>query len=223
MDAQESRIREIEEYLLFLEGSEGKGANMPVLEKISDWRTRAQEVEYWRYVQSADYHYFVARVLFLKMVFVYSYFSAHQCIENYLKACLRFHCAKVPLDHRLGNLLELCKKASSCTQCFIHSRYAALIARRFDPYYEVGRYPVQKTRPKDGKGAFLWPDDIRVLDYFVYQMRRMVTLPDNTWDILGQGEAEGHYELVACRRHCPDFYNLFKSRNINFPASLTDG
>lgn len=223
MDIQDRKIRDIEGYLVFLEQTEGTSGNMPVLEKVSDYSEKVNRAEYWRYIHSADHHYFVARVLFLKMVFEYSYFSGFQCIENYLKAYLKCHGRTVLSEHPLGKLLGRCREVPSRTPDFIDTKYVALIVRRFDPYYEVGRYPVQHVRPKAGTQSFLHPDDIFVLDYFVYQMRRMLTVPDNTWDMFAQGKDAGHYQLVSCMHSFPDFYNTLKWNNINFPASLTEG
>lgn len=222
MDIKSSRLQDIEEYLLVLEKTDGKAAIMPILEKVSDFLDRAERIKYWRYIDSADYHYFVARILFLRMVYEYSFFSGFQCIENYLKSFLKYGGAAVPIKHTLGELLELCRGVVQLKPDFIHSRYIGLIIRRFESFYEIGRYPVQKIRPKRGVRAFSYPEDIYVLDYFVYQMRRILTIPEteNMWDMFGQGKRAGHFQLYNCMRNFPEFYNLVKWNNINFPDSL---
>lgn len=219
MTIQDTRIQEIEKYVLFLEGTEGKAANMPVLERVSDFSDRVKRTEYWRYIGSADCHYFVARILFLRMVYEYSYFSGFQCIENYLKAFLKNCGAAVPKKHQLGKLLELCKRVQVKPD-FIHSRYIGVITRRFEPYYEIGRYPVQTIRPKAGTQAFFHPDDIFVLDYFVYQMRHILTVPQNTWDMFRQVKDAATFQLASCAHTFPEFYNIVKWNNINFPDLL---
>ena len=223
MDTLSSRIQEIQNYILFLEGTEGKAANMPVLKEVSDFKDRVKRTEYWRYIHSADYHYFVSRILFLRMIYTYSYFSGFQCIENYLKAFLKYCGVAVPTKHPLGDLLDLCRGVVQPKPDFIHSRYIEVITRRFEPYYQIGRYPVQTIRPKSGTQSFLYPDDIFVLDYFVYQMRRILTIPQNTWDMFRQGKGAGLMELVSCMREFPDFYNLVKWNNINFPDLQEQG
>jgi HEPN domain-containing protein len=221
MRLRESRIKEIEEYIKFLEQTEGNAGNMPVLEKVADFDERVRSAKYWWYIDSADYHYFVARALFLRMVFDYSCFSGHQCIENYLKAYLKFCNRNAPsTDHILPKLLERCRSAAGQTPEFIAGNFIGLIVRRFDPYYEVGRYPVQHIRPRTGTHCSTFPDDIFILDYFVYQMRLILPVPENTWDMFREGKNGGHWQLYDCMTKFPDFYNLLKVDNINFMKSL---
>jgi hypothetical protein len=95
---------------------------------------------------------------------------------------------------------------------FITSTHIEVIIQKFDPFNELARYPVQRTRPEGGKYMYIYPDDIFVLDYFVYRMRETLSVPDNTWDIL----QEGHYHLQMCMEEHPEFYSTFKISNINF-------
>jgi HEPN domain-containing protein len=171
----------------------------------------ARKIEYWYFVQSADYHYFVSRILFLRHVTEYSQFSGYQCIENYLKAYLKYKEQIPPNSHDLQELLRLCRAEDLVADSFINGDSISIIIAKYEPFYEVARYPVQKQRPKSGY-AFLIPDDIFILDYFVMKMREVLSIPANTWDIL----KNGHYSLFQCQQLYPGFYGIFFSDNINF-------
>lgn len=207
-------VQKIEEYILFSKEAKDQhpdAANLPLTEINPNYKQDVSQTESWRYVHSADYHYFVSRVLFLNHVVEYSFFSAQQCIENYLKAYLRDHNKTPSNTHKLTDLLNKCKSLSSDPLSFINSVYADVIIQKFDPFNEVARYPVQNVRPKDGYG-FFYPLDIYMLDYFVFQMRKVLSVPKTTWDIFD----EGLQNLQMCMRHCPEFYNRLKENNINF-------
>jgi HEPN domain-containing protein len=215
-------VESIESYVDYLRTSKDLGAsNVASLKQLDgeQYKEARERVEYWHYLQSADYHYFISRLLFLHHITEYSFFSGHQAIENYLKAYLKWKKELPPNSHNLSMLLQKCRACAPETDAFIHEDRAPIILAKYEPFYELARYPVQKRRPKGGY-AFLIPDDVYVLDYFVLRMRRILSIPDNTWDIL----KDGHYALYDCQRLFPDFYGLFFANNINFdnPAEWTE-
>ncbi len=207
--------KSIEEYLAHLrEAAKIGAANMPVLDKRGkeDYLDTLEKTEYWRFVQSGDYHYFISRVLFLHHILEYSLFSGYQCIENYLKAYLKHKGLVPPNSHDLRDLLKQCRGIKQpVVDTFIHGENISTVIAKYEPFYELARYPVQRQLPKGGY-AFLIPDDIYVLDYFVMKMRELLDIPGNTWDIL----KDGHFSLFQCQQFYPDFYNIFFLDNINF-------
>lgn len=210
-------IAAIERYILFSKeavDNNPEAMNLPQFEKIEkqDYKNEVIKIDYSEYIDSADYHYFVSRVLFLNHVIEYSFFSAQQCAENYFKAYLKAHNETPPDSHDLTVLLKKCREITLNTELFINSSYVEVIVQKFNPFNEVARYPVWRTRPKERKYMFLYPLDIYVLDYFVYRMKEDLPDPKNAWDIFG----EGHFRLQACQEHSPGFYDKFKEDNINF-------
>ncbi len=191
-------------------------ANMPSLgtRDNDDYRLAVERLEYWEFIQSADYHYFTARVLFLHYITEYSQFCAYQCIENYLKAFLKYEQQIPPKSHDLQELLRRCRATEPSSESFVHTNNILTIIAKFEPFYEYARYPVQKLYPKTPYG-FLIPDDIYVLDYFVMKMREILSIPSSTWDIL----KDGHLSLHLCQKHSPDFYSIFFDNNLNFPEN----
>jgi HEPN domain-containing protein len=216
-------ITEIGDYILKNKratDADSSAMNLPQFERVAkaDYDKRVSEIGFWYYVQHGDYHYFVARTLFMHKVAEYALFAAQQCVENYLKAYLK-HCNEIPQKrHRLKDLLEDCKKVTLDKSSFIHSEYIGAIVQKFDPFNEVARYPVQNTRPLNGQYLWGYPWDAYMVDYFVYYMRRTLpSIPENTWDIL---RAEGHHRLSSCMEEHPAFYATFKTNNINFPPAI---
>ena len=67
----------------------------------------------------------------------------------------------------------------------------------------------------------MWPDDIYILDYFVYRMRGLFDIPDDRWDLTKEGLAS----LQQTKEMFPGFYSLLTVNNINFPPdpSMTTG
>ncbi len=152
MDKQ-SVISEAQRLLAHARSAKASGAlNIAPTEKD---RTRfKQEVstaDWTRFVQSADYHYFVGRILLSQQVHLYGLLCAHQCVENYLKAYLAFRTVPVNPVHELLELLKKARNNTLNSDSFLHSDDAETICEKFEPFYEIGRYPVQITRPKDGK------------------------------------------------------------------------
>jgi len=81
--------------------------NIAPAEKDRDrFKREMASVDWNRFVQSADYHYFVARILLSQQVHLYGLFCAHQCAENYLKAYLAFRTVPVGTIHVLLDLLS---------------------------------------------------------------------------------------------------------------------
>jgi HEPN domain-containing protein len=210
-------ITEIEKHLMFLKETADHhpdALNVPAFEAVAnrDYKSRVAQIDYWRFIQHADQHYFVARILFMHHVMEYSFFCAQQCVENYLKAYLKYHNA-IPSDsHDLKTLLDHCRRLSHTLEPFIASTHIEIIVQLFNPFNELARYPIQKRRPKDGQYALTHPTDIFNLDYFVYRMREILSIPTQTWDIL----RDGLQDLQMCQEECPEFYSVFRIDNINF-------
>lgn len=209
-------VEELEKSLNFLIEVEKKNkhANVPQLENLSpaDYEIAIKNVDYWRFVQSADQHYFMARVLGLHGIFEYSQFCGYQCIENYLKAYLKYKGIIPKKTHNLSKVLLVeCQNIAPASDNFIHSDFIAIIIKMYEPFYELARYPVQQTRPDQGKYVSS-SEDIFIIDYFVLKMRQILSIPENTWDIL----RDGHVNLHRTREYHPEFYSIFFYRNINF-------
>ena len=210
-------VNSIETYLSFLiEVDQTIVENVSNIAKLNkrkneEYREILEKIDYWHFIQSADYHYFISRILYLHHIGEYSQFCGYQCIDNYLKAFLKYKNQVPPSSHDLQKLLELCRSEEHTADSFINNDYISIIIEKYIPFYELARYPVQKKLPKDGY-SFLFPDDIYILDYFVMKMRETLTIPSNTWDIL----VKGHYRLFLCQEKFPDFYKSFLMNNINF-------
>jgi len=217
MNDPRASIREIEKHLTFLKDTADNypsTVNVPKLEKLDkqDYKSRISKIDYWYFIQHADQHYFVARILFMHHVIEYSFFCAQQCIENYLKAYLKYHNTIPPDIHDLKILLDQCRSVPHTLEPFITSTYIETIVQVFNPFNELARYPIQRNRPKDGQYVSTHPTDIFNLDYFVCRMREILSIPANTWDIV----REGLQQLYMCQKEYPDFYSVFKLDNINF-------
>jgi HEPN domain-containing protein len=220
MKAKNPTIESVEEYISYLQNTVKKASelfkmrpsNVPLLKKLSkeEYDIREKKVKYWDFIHSADYHYFISRLLFLHRIHEYSYFCGFQCIENYLKAFLKFKGESVPQKHSLDELILRCRNSEPCVDSFINSDSILIIIEKYKSFYELARYPFQHERP-DGSHAFMYPFDLYILDYFVMKMREILPIPDN-WDILKDND----YYLWQCREDFPDFYKIFYADNINF-------
>ena len=215
-------IQQADEYVKWLQETKDQypdAANNIFKEFITpeEGNLQLSKSPYIDFIQQGDYHYFVSRVLFMHQVVDYSNFSAHQCIENYLKGYLKFLNCSFKTTHNLDSLLQKCKENALDSHLFIFSNRAKLIIDRFDPFYELARYPVQlRSRPKRGFFSYIFPLDISVLDYFVFRMREIFPKLLDGWDIF----TTGHYKLFQCQQHHPEFYSNFIKGNINFKQSL---
>jgi HEPN domain-containing protein len=176
------------------------------------YQARLAQLPWQNFIQSADYSYFAARTMLSAGVHLYGLFCAHQCVENYLKAHIKCHANETPQSHRLRDLLEQARLACG-NDSFLASEYAEAICLKYEPFYEIARYPAQISRPRNGMYAWLSGVDEQILDYFVYQMRRELPLPDNSWDILSP---RGHMDLQLVQEHHPDLYRRFTDGNLNF-------
>jgi HEPN domain-containing protein len=170
----------------------------------------------WRlFVMRADYSYFVARTLLSQGIHLYGLFCAHQCVEVYLKALLRQANFAIPQTHKLGGLLLEVRKLQSPAGTFTQEEYVETVCLRYEPFYEMARYPAQMSRPEEGKYVWASGVDEQILDYFVHRMRESLVIPSGDWDILSK---QGHYDLELVRNMHPQFYALFESGNMNFEA-----
>lgn len=157
----------------------------------------------------------MARTLRSQKVYLYGLFCAHQCVEIYLKAFLKKIEAPIPQRHRLNDLLVESRKDSHESASFLHSQQAETICRKYDPFYEIARYPAQISRPMDGKYVWVSGMDEQFLDYFVYRMRILLEMPTDGWDILSP---KGHQGLQLVSELHPEFYRLFTNNNLNFAS-----
>jgi HEPN domain-containing protein len=210
------RIAEAQRLLAHARVATTKGALN--IAEVDNSRTRFKlemaTINWKAFVSSAQYHYFVGRILLSKGVHLYGLFCGHQCIENYLKAYLvSLGKGAPPTIHQLVGLLREARSASSTPPPFVVSGDIETICQKFEPFYELGRYPAQVTRPKDGKYLAIPSVDLHVLDYFVHEMRALLPLDPKDWDIFG---TLGHIDLEHVRELHPDFYSIFASGNINF-------
>lgn len=213
MDKQ-SVISEAQRLLAHARSAKASGAlNIAPTEKDrARFKQEMASVDWNRFVQSADYHYFVGRVLLSQQVHLYGLLCTHQCVENYLKAYIAFRAVPVDTVHELLKLLQKARNNTPDSGSFIHSEDIETICEKFEPFYEIARYPVQITRPKDCKYIVMPSVELAVLDYFVLQMRRILILPPGSWDLLSE---EGHIELQMVKELRPEFYAIFKEGNIN--------
>ncbi len=207
-------IAEAQRLLAHARSARARGAiNLPETEKIDrgSYDQHLVAITWDSFVQRADMHYFVSRVLIRHSVMEYGFFCAHQCVENYLKAFLHSVGESIPKMHSLPELL-----AHSCRSCsdpgsFLFSDDAKTVCDKYNPFYELARYPVQNIRPKDGQYLAFTGEEI-ILDYFVHCMRGILRLPSKSWDLLG---ADGHRDLEMCREFHPNFYRAFETDNLN--------
>ncbi|HVG17712.1 MAG TPA: HEPN domain-containing protein [Blastocatellia bacterium] len=210
------RIAAIENYLLRARDAANAGADnlSPFVKDRSHYDEILKNLDYNAYLQRGDMHYFVARILLLNWVAEYGYFCSQQCIENYLKGYLRGKGVIPPQEHNLDRLLEAAKKLTVDMGSFLQSDFIKVIVDKFNPFYELARYPAQITKPKDGKYVMFASLDVETIDYFIYRMRLIMKPPLGGWDILSD---HGHKDLNMCREYRPEFYQFFLRDNMNFP------
>lgn len=201
-------LNDIEAYIDSVTASHLRGSdNVPKARKLSKgeyqkWLEKAKASDF---VMRGELHYFASRILYLKFLDTLSFFLAHQCIENYLKGYLKQAKVPIPQIHDLEKLLAHCKPIAKAD--FLTSERVRTIILKYAPFYESARYPVQRTNP--GSYVSLHPDDIKILDYFVFKMRDILPIQE--------GFFNGHNMYIdICTRSSPDFLELFKAGNINF-------
>jgi len=213
-------VRAADHYVRFLRESANRGAsNLVFAQRTSreEFQRRLNRTDYWQWVQSADYHYFISRALSLRSITEYSLFASHQCVENYLKAYIRCRRRTPPMSHDLVSLLMKCRATAPARDLFIFSDQATVVAERYNPFYELARYPVHTVTPGTGSYVILAQQDLTVLDYFVYRMRRVLPAPPGAgWDIL----TEGSFHLFMCQQQFPHFYASLYTGNLNFGNSF---
>jgi hypothetical protein len=213
MNTNEPTVETIEKYIHFLKECIGKNAgNMPDFQPIikTSYKSKMNKIGFEEFVRYADHHYFVSRTLFMNFIFGYSFFSAYQCIENYLKAFLKSKGHIPPKIHPLTQLLSVSKNIASLNDEFINSDEISTIIYKFEPFYEFPRYPISNN--EFTPHAFLHPDDIYLLDYFVLKFRELLFSSDNILDI----ENSLSTFILICRKNSPEFYKTFLFHNINF-------
>ena len=163
--------KDIEEYICFsFEASKKRGINFSQTEKNINYKDDLKSSSYDDFLDYGILHYQVARILFFHHLINYSFLSAHQAIENILKAYLKLNKSEIYELHDLFKLLERCKSISNPNDGFLFSKEMEGILTRFNPFYEAIRYPVSKNRPFKNQWLHSFPSDIFVLDYFVKRM-----------------------------------------------------
>lgn len=188
-------------------------ANISKTEKKKDYKEKRAKVLYNNFISSGDYHYFVARTIFLLGYGVYGFYCAQQSLENYLKAYLTFKKTKYESKHEthdLLNLLNYCIEVAP-KKSFLRTRRAQVIVTRFDPFNELPRYPVYKRGPEGGY-ALVHPIDIYPLDYFIYRIRKEMRMPNGGWDVFKEGKP---FDANMIEKDSL-VMNIFKQDNINF-------
>src|SRR5437879_6503177 len=117
---------------------------------------------------------------------VYAFYCSQQTVENYLKAYLKFRGIEPPLSHSLANLLVLCRNTPNAA-AFVTGEPIEVIVQKFDPYNEVPRYPFGLSRPAEPGWQSIYPEEMHILDYFVFKMRSVVVVPGTHSDIFKDG------------------------------------
>lgn len=215
MEDKKIKIEEVEEYIDFLAETVKSGhfGNVPKKEDIDKptYKVNKTKIEFQYFLYSGDKHYYAARLLFLCGVCEYAFFSAQQCVELYLKGYLKYKDVIFPDSHNLIELINECKKVDKPDD-FILSAQIMTVAEKFNSFYEYPRYPVQNVRPNKGAYSFMFPEDIKILDYFIYKMREIIPYPKNMYDVLKEGK------LNNTTYNKDGIYSdgLFKKDNINF-------
>lgn len=186
-------------------------SKLPLYEKVKDFDDRIKNMQYWKFVEYADYHYFVSRILFLNKVFAYSMYCANQCIENYLKAYLKMNGIVPRTNHGLIDFRDQCCRVSKNPKEFIHTRKCLTIIKKYQPFEEYSRYPVSHFRPGP-IFVYDYPNDIFLLDFFIFSMRLIIPNPTKKNDIL----LENDHFLNNTREEFPNFFSIFQKDNLNF-------
>jgi HEPN domain-containing protein len=185
--------------------------NIPSLlsRERKDFERLQNEGEYVSFVDSAFDHYLSARVLFSYHHYWYALFCAQQTVETYLKGFLRYRNASVPTSHKLMELLDRCREHADGSQ-FILGKPMEATARKFEPYNEIGRYPIARLGPP-GALSCVMPETMWVLDYFVYRMRNEIPVPQRRADPF---RCLMPFDLTGDRKQ--ELEELLRWQNINF-------
>jgi HEPN domain len=218
MEDRFPKINEIEIYIDELRNWIGSGsANIiPTVPKSKDksesgfneFESDLKKVDFLAFITFGNYHYFISRILFMNYDTGYSYFAGQQCIENYLKAFIKWKEQIPPTIHDLLKLLEKCNTIASIEERKFLSDKIYTIAYKYNPFDEIPRYPV--THNKWYGQATLFPDDIYILDYFVLKMLDLFGLEKNKQEL-----RDGHFlNSFLIKEHSPDFMNKFFEGNI---------
>jgi len=208
---------EIERILLFYKTAKENNpeiTSLPTLKTLTNAEFQAARAatDYSAYVHFAHHHYTVARLLFIMSFWLYAHYCSQQTVENYLKAYLKLTGTEPPLRHSLKELLSLCRKTPN-TPDFIGTEFIEAIVQKFDPYNELPRYPVGQRRPAEPGLQSIYPEDMYILDYFVFRMRGIVALPGTHSDIFKDGV--GPWALYLSDWF-PALFQKLKEDNINF-------
>ncbi len=218
---KEEKIKEIENFIQYHGKHGGVDAgtlNASYTEKLggTEYEAKKKDLDFSYFLSKGDLHYFVARILFIGGGIVpYSFFCTQQCIELYLKGYLQYKKVSFEETHDLHTLLSKCKTVS-IEDAFIISQELEIILNRFNAFNEYARYPVTKKRPRNGKYISFFPDDIKIVDYFIYKMREIMPYPKNMHDILKDGKISPLFDPTGFGLQQQKFTELFMYENINF-------
>lgn len=215
----ERKIVEIEEELAFFAKSRveieefnkqrAKETGSEYYYTKDSYQERFEKVNYYSFIHSADYHYFVSRILFQLSAGSYSLFCAQQCIENYFKSYLLL--SGIDRNDRVfdkHDLIVLVKKIREVPIChsFFKNPLLMEIVQRFN-FNQWPRYPIPKSGPRV---MVCFSDDVKYLDYFVFRMKEIIPIPEGYIDSIkrpGVFRGSGSNEFLNA---------LFKLENINF-------
>jgi HEPN domain-containing protein len=160
---------------------------------------------------SAEQSYAVARLLLQLRVHWYAYFCAQQTVENYLKAYIKARGMDPRVTHSLRDLLIQCRE-SQPTSSFVASEHIEAVVLKFDGFNEAPRYLVQRRKPGTRAWVGSFPDDMYILDYFVFCIRKELPAKGSRGSLF----TTGHIDLFSFEKTWPGIYALVTDRNINF-------
>jgi HEPN domain-containing protein len=207
----DSRISEIGNYIDFLFSCIGtEASNITATTEISktEFKDKVGKSNFVSFINFANYHYFISRVLFLSRDQGYSFFAGQQCVENYFKGFIRMKGEKPRSTHKLIKLLEDCRTYADQSDEFIFSDQVFTIAYKYNYFYEIPRYPVTNQKWLPYMSQF--PDDIFVLDYFVHKMLLLMSLENER-----QSLRNLHIiNMLNPSDHTSEIHKLFFFRNI---------
>lgn len=211
------KAHELEKYIDHWGKAQKIGAgNISATHINLNFETDIESSKYENFIGSGDYHYFIGRIIFTEGGGIYGFFCAQQCIENYFKAYVIYWVGKLDkslvrkYSHDLHKWLDHCRNIAP-KKSFLHTKRVKLIVTKYDPFNELPRYPVSR-RGIIGSYAFIRPNDIYPLDYFVFRMRKEMPLPNGVWDILGDGRP---FWASGLDKNDP-LVQSFKFNNINY-------
>lgn len=211
----DDRIKKVQYFVLSNYRAEVKDENgyliPPFLTQSKEnYQLPPKTTPFSHFIHYGDYDYFLFRFLTLFELFDYASYLGQQCIECYFKSFRVYKNQPASTSHDLGALREQCIKLGNHEYEFLESEYLEAIVTRFAPYNKEPRYPDHNAGVYSSK--VMMTLDIYYLDYFIYEMRKIIILPELESDLL----KDTNYFLYTFRLNHPRLYNWLKYDNINF-------